>query len=594
MALLDPHSYADDTHPKVTTLAWNAEVDFASRTVRASARLGFDAPAPGGILDLDSRDLTIEDVRDDKDRAVVFDVGPADPVLGARIRLQLAPGTAAVTLRYRTSPSASALQWLEPAQTAGKVHPYLFSQCQAIHARAVVPVQDTPSRRITFTASLSVPVALRGLMAAGFVDRIEEGDRAVERWEMPQPIAPYLLAFAVGDVVSRDLGPRSRVWAEPSVVDAAAWEFENIDEVLRVGEELFGAYAWDRFDVLVMPPSFPFGGMENPRLTFVTPTLLAGDRSQVSVLSHELAHAWTGNLVTNANAEHFWLNEGWTRWAELRITEGLEGEDAASLLAAICRSHLDETIADFVADGRGALTKLRTSLTGVDPDDAFSVVPYDKGELFLRTIEQTVGRATFDAFAKRYLDTFRFGAITTEAFVAFCDRELPGALEKVGAGRWIDEVGLPDNAPTAQSARLDVVVAMGATLPDASTKLTSTEWSLYLERLPRPSPASLCEALDRRFRFSATGNMEVKVTFLRLAVISAYDAVLPEVERVLATTGRMKYLKPLYEALLGRGDQVARAKSIFDHAASSYHPIARAVISGRLERAIGKSSETTK
>ncbi len=582
MARLDPHSYADDAQPRVVSLDWDARVDFTTRSIEATATLRLADASPGGALDLDSRSLEIFSVTDDGGRAVTFALGDEDATLGRRLSLTLVAGVRSFTVRYRTSPGASALQWLEPAQTAGGQHPYLFSQCQAIHARSVVPLQDTPSRRITYDATLRVPSALRGLMAAGFVGRDEDGDTAVERWSLPQPIAPYLFALAVGELESRELGPRSRVWAEPSVVDAAAWEFESIDALLTAGEALFGPYAWDRFDVLVMPPSFPFGGMENPRLTFVTPTLLAGDRSQVRVIAHELAHAWTGNLVTNANAEHFWLNEGWTRYAELRITETVEGPEVAALLLAICRKDLEEALERFLGEGRGGLTHLRTHLEGVDPDEAFSTVPYDKGNLFLMTIEAAVGRARFDGFVKRYLDAFRFGALTTEEFTAFTERELPGVLEQVGARRWIEGDGLPDNAPVTDSARLRAVVAMGAALPEPGQLLSSTEWNLWLERLPRPLDPAFCAKLDERFALTQNGNMEVKVAWLRVAITSGYDAVLPEVERVLLHVGRMKYLVPLYVALHTRDETRALALRIFERAANGYHPIARAVVQGRL------------
>jgi len=584
MARLDPHSYADDTQPKVVSLDWEARVDFPSRTLEAAATLTLAAAAKVGPLDLDSRGLEITSISDDRGDAVPFTLAASEPILGARLSLSLGEGVRSVTIRYRTAPDASALQWLEPAQTAGGVQPYLFSQCQAIHARSVVPLQDTPSRRITYNAALTVPAALRALMAAGFVAREVSGDVAVERWSMPQPLAPYLFAFAVGDLASRELGTRSRVWAEPSVVDGAAWEFAEMDSMLAAGEALFGPYAWERFDILVMPPSFPFGGMENPRLTFVTPTLLAKDRSQVRVIAHELAHAWTGNLVTNANAEHFWLNEGWTRYAEIRITEMVEGPDVAALLAAICRRNLDETVERFLREGHGGLTRLRTHLTGIDPDEVFSVVPYDKGELFLRTIELEVGRQRFDAFAKRYLDTFRFGAVTTEAFLAFTEGELPGVLARVGAPRWVDGEGVPEGAPVARSARLDAVEQMGDALPPADTDLSSTEWNLWLERLPRPISREFCSALDQRFPFTATGNMEVKVAWLRVALASGYDAVLPEVERVLTTVGRMKYLVPLYTGLLERTETAELARSIFARAAAGYHPIACAVLKARLAK----------
>ncbi|MBK8693696.1 MAG: M1 family metallopeptidase [Deltaproteobacteria bacterium] len=581
---IDPHSYTDDRHAHVRSLAWEARVDFPTRTLLATATLHFDEPS-SGALDLDTRALHITRVTDDRGAAVPFELHAAEDILGSRLSLSLPDSTRSVSIEYRTAPDASALQWLDPAQTAGGKHPYLFSQCQAIHARSVVPLQDTPQRRITFTAALTVPSPLRGLMAAAFDGREERGDVAVERWHMPQPIAPYLFAFAVGELASRELGARSRVWAEPSVVDGAAWEFAEVDGMLAAGESLFGPYAWDRFDILVMPPSFPYGGMENPRLTFVTPTLLAGDRSQVRVIAHELAHAWSGNLVTNAHAGHFWLNEGWTRYAELRMVEVLEGQDTAALVAAICRKDLDETVARFIAEGQGGLTRLRTHLEGVDPDEAFSVVPYDKGELFLRAIETAVGRERFDRFARRYLETFRFGAVTTEAFLDFTERELPGVLASVDAPRWVDGEGMPDNAPTARSARLDAVIAMGDALPAADTRLSTTEWNLWLERLPRPQPAAFCASLDERFGFTSTGNMEVKVAWLRLALASAYDPVLPEVSRVLGAVGRMKYLVPLYSALLARPETQGLARETFERNAAGYHPIARAVVRGRIERA---------
>jgi aminopeptidase N len=591
---IDPHSFCDDAHPHVVALSWSATVDFEARVLRARATLHLDeATTTARSLDLDTRALELHAVSDDTGRSVAFEVAPPDAILGQRLTLTLEAGVRSVTITYATAPDASALQWLEPAQTAGGAAPFLFSQCQAIHARSVVPLQDTPSRRITFRASLRVPAKLRGLMAAGFVDRVveEDGEWAVERWDMPQPIAPYLFALAVGDLTSMDLGPRSRVWAEPSVVADAAWEFGEIDGMLEAGERLFGPYAWERFDVLVMPPSFPYGGMENPRLTFVTPTLLAKDRSQVRVIAHELAHAWTGNLVTNANAEHFWLNEGWTRYAEVRISEAVEGVDVAALLAAICRGELEETVDRMLREGRGGLTQLRTHLEGVDPDEAFSTVPYDKGELFLRSIERVVGRERFDAFARRYLDTFRFRALTTEEFLAFTERELPGVLATVGADRWVHGEGLPETAPEASSERLKVVVAMGDAVPPAGTALSSTEWNLWLDRSPRPRPPSECATLDERFGFTKTGNMEVKVAWLRVAIPSKFDDVLPEVERVLCTVGRMKYLNPLYAALLARDDLPRGpggahwARAVFERARDSYHPIARAVVLGRLTKA---------
>ncbi len=581
MSRLDPHSYTEDNHAQVVRLIWNARVDFDARALFAEATLELDGPARGGALDLDTRGLAIEAVSDDAGRAVPFELGGEEKILGSRLSLNLAAGTRKVTIRYRTEGESSALQWLTPEQTAGGAHPYLFSQCQAIHARSVVPLQDTPSRRITFEATLTVPRALRGLMAAGFVGREERDEVAIERWSMPQAIAPYLLAFAVGDLASRDVGAGTRVWAEPAVVDIARKEFSEVDKLLDAGERLFGPYAWERFDILVMPPSFPYGGMENPRLTFVTPTLLAGDKSQVRVIAHELAHAWTGNLVTNANAEHFWLNEGWTRYAELRITEEVEGRESAALLAALCRIDLDQAVAKFVSEGRGELTRLRTHLEGVDPDDVFSVVPYDKGELFLRAIERQVGRERFDRFAKRYLDRFRFGAVTTEQFIALVEEELPSVLAEVGAPAWLDGEGVPEGAPSTPSRKLDAVVAVSADPDKVDPAWSATELTLWLERAPRPLPVEACQKLDARLGLSKTGNAEVKVAWLKLAIVSHYDAVLPEVEAMLEKVGRLKYLIPLYGALLDRVELRDFARTVFERAKDAYHPIAKMVVGAR-------------
>ncbi len=317
---------------------------------------------------------------------------------------------------------------MTPEQTLGGTEPYLFSQCQAIHARSVVPCQDTPSIRQTFKASLDVPKHLRAVMAAAPVTRSEHGERAIENFEMPQPIPPYLFAFAVGDLASRDLSPRSRVWAEPGQVDAAATEFSGVEAMMTAAEQLFGPYDWERFDLLVMPPSFPYGGMENPRLTFLTPALLTGDKSQVNVVGHELAHSWTGNLVTNSNAEHFWLNEGFTVFAERRILEALEGAEVAGLHAALGLEELQKAIAQFSAHPE--LTKLHTHLEGVDPDEAFSLVPYEKGYLFLKALEAGAGRERFDALLATWLRTHRFGAARTEDFTALVEKLEPGLVSR--------------------------------------------------------------------------------------------------------------------------------------------------------------------
>ena len=577
MARRDPHSYADDTQLQTERFALTAHVDFATRTITAEVTLHFTT-AGRGTLDLDTRDLIITSIQDNAGGALAFTLHPPEPYLGARLEITITEPTRWLVIRYATSPDASALQWLEPPQTSGGVQPYLFSQCQAIHARSLIPLQDTPRLRQRYTAALTFPVELRAVMAAADRGRTEAGLLATHRFEMPQPIPPYLFAFAIGDLESRDLSPRCRVWAEPAVVEAAAWEFADVEKMITAAEALFGPYDWERFDILTMPPSFPYGGMENPRLTFLTPTVIAGDRSLVSVVAHELAHSWTGNLVTNANAEHFWLNEGFTMYAERRITEALEGTDMAALSAALGRRELDESIERF--HDQPAMTKLRTHLDGIDPDECYSLIPYEKGYMFLTALEAAVGRPAFEAWLRTYLDKFRFGAITTEDFEAFMEAGLPGALAKVNARAWIDGEGLPSNAVNATSSRLDAIERLAGAVPPSDVTWSATEWALYLESVPRPAPDATLRTLDAQFHLTDSNNYDVLVPWLTLALKSGYRAVLPRVERAVAEVGRMKYLRPLYTALAADPSTRDRGVTLFAQHRAAYHPIARQMVEG--------------
>jgi leukotriene A-4 hydrolase/aminopeptidase len=584
MARLDPHSYNDDTQPETETLTWKARVDFRTRRLHAEATLTL-REASAGPLDLDTRELEIRSVVDAQGKPLPFLLSPPEPILGSRLRVELRPGTKQLSIRYRTSPQASALQWLTPAQTAGGQYPYLFSQCQAIHARSVVPIQDTPRIRIRYKAELTVPKELKAVMGAGFVGREEQGVEAVERYEMPQPIPPYLLAFAVGRLAAKELGPRSRVWAEPEVLEEAAEEFEDVDAMLRAAEELFGTYDWERFDLLTMPPSFPYGGMENPRLTFLTPTLLAGDKSLVSVVAHELAHSWTGNLVTNASAEHFWLNEGFTVFAERRIIEALYGADVAMLHATLGRRALEDAVQHFKEHPH--LTALRTHLSGVDPDEAFSQVPYEKGYLLLRALEDAVGRPAFDTFLKRYLEAHRFQALTTEQFTAFVEQHLPGALAKVDAEAYLNKPGIPGSAPVPRSERLERLASHKARVPtkEEVKDWTPAEWQLYIHSLPHGTSRDVFQQLDERFHLTKSQNAEVLVSWLAASLRAGWAPALGRTEAFLGEVGRMKYLKPLYGALAATSEGKALARSLFNRYAERYHPIAQAAVESILNRA---------
>src|SRR2546427_4465973 len=545
---LDPHSFADSDQPQTRSIDLSLRADFAARVLEGEIVLRFRAPG-GGPFDLDTRDLALRSVMSLDGAPLRHQLSAPEPILGARLRVELPPGTAGVRIRYATSPAATALQWLDPSQTAGG-EPFLYSQSQPIHARSLAPLQDTPRIRITIrSARLTVPSRLRALMAAAAKGREPaEGDQAVDVFEMPQSIPPYLLAFAVGDLARRDLSGRSAVWAERAVADAAAWELAQVEDMLGAAEQLFGPYEWDRYDILVMPPSFPYGGMENPRLTFVTPSLLAGDRSLVNVIAHEIAHAWTGNLVTNASANDFWLNEGFTVYAERRILEALHGRDSAELHAAAGLHDLHTALERFAAHPE--LTCLRNDLRGIDPDEAYSSVPYEKGSLLLRKLEETAGRPAWDEFLRAYLGWFRFQSITTQEFLDFLEARLPGLASRARALEFIDAPGLPADAPKPRSRRLEQLRAFEVE-PENPAELL-----VVLQALAPDSPR--VRELDARFGLANRRSLELRHTFVLLQLRAGAPEAVDAARRILLESGRMRYLRPLYTELARRHPEAAR------------------------------------
>lgn len=547
----DPHSYADLTQgrTKHVTLTWT--VDFDAKRIRGAAELTLEA-AGDGPFDLDTRDLSITRVVGDDGEPLATAWGDPDPVLGRRLRILRDRPVAAITIHYETSPTASALMWLEPSQTDGGEHPFVLSQCQAIHARSIAPLQDTPQARVSFEARVTFPSALSAVMGAAPGTEIESDvpDTRALAFAMPQPIPPYLLALAVGELDSHDLGPRTRVYAEPGVVAAAAHEFAEVEQMLEAAEGLFGDYPWERYDFIVLPPAFPFGGMENPRMTFLTPTLLAGDRSLVSILAHELAHSWTGNLVTNANNEDFWLNEGWTVYAERRIVEVVYGADAAAQQARLGRVTLESTMEE--RRERGKKTALSYPQTGLDPDAEFSKIPYEKGFLLITALERAVGRKAFDAFIQRYMSEHRFQSLTTAQFAAFVKEALPAAVEKVDLDTWLYAEGIPDDAPAFQSEKLLELsnIARNWT-PDVNadpSTWSTTETLFFLSQMEPLGPEDT-EALGTWLGLRETKNAELQCAWLARAAEANVGGIEPELRAFIARVGRTKLVKPVMAAM---------------------------------------------
>ena len=438
---LDPHSYADPAEAVVTHLSLNiTSVDFDAQVLQALATLTFDCHQ-ADTLRLDTYGLEIQDVRATGEGfgedILRFAPGRHDAILGTELLIfpdKTVDGSYTITIWYKTSPGAKALQWLSPEQTNGKTHPFLFTQSQAILARTWIPLQDSPGIRFTYDAKVQAPEGLMAVMSAS--NPQERSEDSQYAFEMKQPIPSYLMALAVGDLRFQSTGPRTGVYAEPAILEASAWEFGETEAMIAAAEALYGPYQWERYDLLVLPPSFPFGGMENPRLTFLTPTVIAGDRSLVALIAHELAHSWSGNLVTNGTWNDFWINEGFTVYFENRIMEAVYGADYAAMLQSLSHSDLTAEVADFMENAPDD-TKLAIDLTGRNPDDGVTTIAYDKGFHFLRLIEQTVGREAFDAFLKDYFANYTFQSMTTELFIAHLRASLLSDVqwEEMGGGR---------------------------------------------------------------------------------------------------------------------------------------------------------------
>lgn len=593
----DYHSYANPAAVRVKHVDLDWDVLFDQKILKGSAVLTVDRLSQTEPLILDTRDLKIEKAETSADGTTytptTFTLGTADRILGASLTIPLPPKATRVRIFYSTSPGASGLQWLEPAQTEGKQHPFLFTQSQAIHARSWIPLQDSPAVRVTYTARVRTPRNLLAVMSAeNLSGPARDGDYS---FRMQQPIPPYLIALAVGDLTFRKLGPRTGVYAEPHKIDLAARELSDTEKMVIATERLYGPYRWGRYDILVLPPSFPYGGMENPRLTFATPTILAGDKSLVSLVAHELAHSWSGNLVTNATWRDFWLNEGFTTYLERRILEAVYGRPREEMEAALGLRDLNDEIAAL--EDRDEI--LHVDLKGRDPDDGSTDIPYEKGALFLRHLEETFGRARFDQFLKGYFNHFAFQSITTDQFVDYLKQHLlnenPTLAAKVPVDEWINQPGIPASAPKPTSpafARVEEQAHLWlsrkiSTAQIPAARWTTHEWLQFLKTVQDaveskgntstssqlPAPALMAE-LDRAFLLTRSGNSEIAFQWLLMSIRNRYEPAYARLEEFLLTIGRRKFIKPLYEELAKTPEGRERALKIYRRARPTYHPIA--------------------
>lgn len=579
-AVKDVHSYGNNEQVLVHHLHLDIDVNFDKKQIIGSARLDLKRLQPSEYLVVDSKQLTIDKVLLDDGTETEFELSTDRPYVGQALKIKLKSNTQSVTVYYQTSPEAAAVQWLSPSQTAGGKHPFLFTQSQAILARTWVPIQDSPAVRITYSADVTVPKALMAVMSA--VNPTTKSDDGKYSFKMEQAIPSYLLALGVGDLDFKSLGERTGVYAEPSMLDKAAFEFEDTEAMVIAAEKLYGAYQWERYDILLLPPSFPFGGMENPRLTFATPTILAGDKSLVSLVAHEIAHSWSGNLVTNATWDDFWLNEGFTTYFEKRIIEEIYGADYSMMLRQLGYQDAQDEVA-YIGE-KHVDTHLYLDLKGRDPDDGMTDVAYEKGRLFLTLLEDTVGRERWDAFLNKYFADYSFRSLTTEEFVVYLKSELlnenPAWERKVQLDRWIYGPGIPANTPQPHSDQFALVESEIAQWLDGKSaqninvgNWTTHHWLYFIRNLPEKMSRKQLSELDRTFMLTDSGNAEIQTVWYLAAIRNDYSPAYPALGKFLTSVGRRKFLKPLYEALAStlKGKQFAR--SVYKKARSGYHPV---------------------
>ncbi len=585
---VDEHSYGNLDEVQLQHLDLELTVNFDAKALEGFVDLTFKRLKDDvSELVLDTRDITIDKTQqwvDDSWQDTKFDLAEKDPDLGSKLSVAINDSSNKVRVYYKTQPQASGLQWLTPEQTAGKKHPFVYSQAQAIHARSFIPLQDSPAVRVTYNANLKTPKELLALMSAfNEPDTELDGDY---HFEMPQAIPPYLIALGVGNLEFKPMSDRTGVYAEPSLLDPAVAEFDDTERMVQVTEEMYGPYRWGRYDLLILPPSFPYGGMENPRLSFITPTVIAGDKSLVNLIAHELAHSWSGNLVTNATWEDFWLNEGFTSYVENRIMEELFGEKRATMERALSVQGLRDEVKALPKE----FTILNVDLGGRDPDDAFSGVPYTKGQMFLTYLEKKFGREVFDAFLVEYFNAHAFQSLTTTEFKKYLKTNLldkhPGVVSMDEVETWIHEPMLPEMMPNPTSDAFTTIdsetkawLGDEKSLADLeSGEWTVHEWLHFINNLPEDLSQEQMVQLDEAFELTDSTNNEIAHAWLLLSLKTNYDAVMPRLETYLVSIGRRKLIVPLYKQLMETDEGATFAKRVYKVARPGYHPLAQGTL----------------
>ena len=586
----DAHSYANLDEIRTKHIHLDLEVDFTNKSIYGIARHEMiNSGTDTAVFDIKGLEINRVTVgKEGGEENADYVIGKEDPILGAPLSVKIDSNTTFINIYYKTTSASNALDWLDPILTNGKKHPYLYTQGQAILTRTWIPTQDSPSNRITYSADVKVPKELMALMSAK--NPTKKNENGEYHFEMKQPIPVYLIALAVGDLSYKKLGKNCGVYTEPSMIGKVAWEFADLQKMITAAENLYGKYEWEQYDVIVLPYSFPFGGMENPRLTFANPTLITGDRSLVTVIAHELAHSWSGNLVTNATWDDFWLNEGFTVYFENRIMEAIYGKEVADILAMIEFQELEMEIEEIHRGVHPEDTYLKLALDGRDPDEGMTQIAYVKGAFFLKTLEETVGRDKFDAFMNTYFDTYKFKTLTTETFEKYLTENLlkPNNI-KFNTREWLYGKGMPDNCVKLVSPRFEGLQKMADDFAagkdifkvkkkkDRITrdKYITQEWMAFIRRLPKDISVDKLKLLDEKLDFKNCGNAEIMTEWYVLGIEAGYDELRPNIKVFLKKIGRRKFLLPIYKTLAKEPENLKFAREVYKEARPYYHSVSQ-------------------
>jgi aminopeptidase N len=598
---LDYHSFANVEQFRVTHVELNLRVDFPHTVLFGAVALEIKRLDPRATeLVLDTRDL---DIRDVSERATdvlgatsksettwvsrPFHFQKADPILGSPLVIELPPSkrtTHLIKIEYVTSPEASALQWLTEKKNPGRNHPLMYTLSEPIGTRSWIPLQDTPRARLTYGAHIHTSSDVFAVMSAKFDPKAKRnGDYS---FVMTDAIPPYLIALAVGDLQFKEAGPRTGVYAERSLIAAAAKEFADAETLLRAAEKILGPYPWSRYDILVLPPSFPVGGMENPRLSFVSPTIITGDKFPPAVIAHEVAHSWPGDLVSSATWRDLWLSEGFAGYLQGRIVDEVYGERREAMDRVLGLQSLRDDLATAKPEDQVLAIDLRDR----DPGAAFNDVIYQKGRLFFVFLDAKFGRDHFDAFMREYFDQFAGKSVSTEQFLAYLKSNLldryPNIVGADEVMQWVMAPGLPADAVLPASNVFDSVDEardrwLGGGLP--AKKLDTRDWQwpqwqYFLDHMPNTLRAEQLADLDQAFGLTRSENALVTRSWLMLVIRNAYRPGIARLEEYLKTIGRSKLITPLYQELMKTPAGAALARRVFALARPGYHAQTVAVL----------------